>query len=238
MPQIEWHNAIELVRPFIFRIFTPRGSGTGFVVSKSDKVVGVATAWHVIEHAYTWGEPIKLQHDTSGDIFFLNAIDRWIVRHELQDIAVIIFNLGDLVISNPVPALIESKSIIKVGVEIGWLGFPSVSSGELCFFSGRVSSTFDKESAYLVDGVAINGVSGGPAFCRRGDNKIQYMGVVSAYRPNRSTGESLPGLAVVQDVAEFHDIVSHLNSVKEAKDQAEAKEIEVAPDSIDSSGSI
>jgi hypothetical protein len=73
---------------------------------------------------------------------------------------------------------------------------------------------------HLGDGVAINGVSGGPAFAMTdGDVDVQMVGVVSAYVPNRLTGETLPGLAVVTDCAEFHDMVAGFKSLEEAQSQ-------------------
>lgn len=86
--------------------------------------------------------------------------------------------------------------------------------GKSLLLSGRISAWVGAESAYLVDGVAINGVSGGPAFIIDGATVI---GVVSAYIPNRATGEPLPGLAVVRDVAEFHDLAQSFKSLDEAK---------------------
>jgi len=86
----------------------------------------------------------------------------------------------------------------------------------LCFFSGRVSSYLMEDSLYFVDGVAINGVSGGPAFTL-GAKSAQLMGVVSAYIPNLATGNVLPGVAVVQDVAQFHDLAERFRSFDDAK---------------------
>ena len=50
---------------------------------------------------------------------------------------------------------------------------------------------------YLVDGVAINGVSGGPVF----DDRCHLIGVVFAYIPNQ-LGENtlLPGLAAITPI--------------------------------------
>ena len=47
-------------------------------------------------------------------------------------------------------------SVIDIGSEIGWLGFPSVAPHDLCFFSGNISARQEYRKAYLVDGVAIN----------------------------------------------------------------------------------
>ena len=73
----------------------------------------------------------------------------------------------------------------------------------------------EAEEAYLVDGVAINGVSGGPAFIP----EKMLIGVVAAYIPNRATGEPLPGLAVVRGVGQFHEVAESFRSLDEAKAQ-------------------
>lgn len=48
------------------------------------------------------------------------------------------------------------------------------------------------------------------------------MGVVSAYVPNRATGEALPGLAVVRDVSQFHDLAPTFGTLEQAKSQETA----------------
>lgn len=105
---------------------------------------------------------------------------------------------------------------MKVGASIGWLGFPALPSADLCFFTGSISARLESLSAYFVDGVAINGVSGGPAFAIDGDEPYM-VGVVSAYMPNRATGEALPGLGIVRDVTQFHVEVQRFRSFDEAK---------------------
>ena len=45
------------------------------------------------------------------------------------------------------------------------------------------------------------------------------VGVLSAYMPNRATGETLPGSAVVRDVSHFHDLAPTFASLDEAKAQ-------------------
>jgi hypothetical protein len=118
--------------------------------------------------------------------------------------------------------MVAKDKYYKRGVEIGWLGFPAIPRAGLCFFSGRVSSYHQSDSLYFIDGVAINGVSGGPAFilgydAERKHETAQLMGVVSAYIPNLATGNILPGLAIVQDVAEFHDLAESFRSLDDAK---------------------
>lgn len=217
---IEWHEAIEGVRPYIVRILTPYGSGTGFIVSHSGAgdVYGIATAAHVVSQAHDWELPIKIEHFASGAQLTLRHNDRAIFIDNSLDSAAIVFQPGALQLPKAPPELFEEGKILKVGVEIGWLGFPAVSPANLCFFSGRISSHFDGNSGYLVDGVAINGVSGGPTLWL-GYKEFRYVGVVSAYIPNRATGETLPGLAVVRDVAQFYDVNKRFRSVDEAREQ-------------------
>ena len=72
-----------------------------------------------------------------------------------------------------------------------------------------------------MDGVAINGVSGGPAFhlTTVENMPVIIMGVMSAYVPNRATGEVLPGLSVVRGVAQFHELLPTFESLDQAKSQ-------------------
>ena len=121
----------------------------------------------------------------------------------------------------------EGKSL-KIGTEIGWLGFPAVAPAELCFFSGRVSAVRNSGREYLVDGVAINGVSGGPAFWNGGDS-VTLIGVMSAYIANRATGETLPGLTVIQNVHQFHEVSKLFKNVDDAKQQEKQPEQPPAP---------
>jgi hypothetical protein len=86
----------------------------------------------------------------------------------------------------------------------------------LCFFTGAVSAGQPTRKAYLIDGVAINGVSGGPVFHCPAPDKVQIIGCVSAYHANRATGEALPGLLRAQDVSHFHGVAKHVQSIDEA----------------------
>lgn len=227
--EMHWQDAVTAVTPYIVRIFTPYGSGTGFVFchSEAGDVFGVATAAHVISEAHNWETLIKVEHFASGAQITLRPENRAVFIDYERDTAAIVFAPDEAKLPTEPPKLIDEGKLIKVGVQIGWLGFPAVSPKKLCFFAGPVSAHLDGESGYLVDGVAINGVSGGPAMWLMYD-QIRYIGVVSAYIPNRATGESLPGLAVVQDVTEFYDILKRFKSVDEARKQQSPPEPQVA----------
>lgn len=91
-----------------------------------------------------------------------------------------------------------------------------MSPDMLCFFSGSISAYLPDRNSYLVDGVAINGVSGGPAVVIE-DDGITVIGVVSAYIPNLATGQVLPGLCQLSDVTHLQMAVRSFNSLEDAK---------------------
>lgn len=217
--EITWPLALEKVKKHTFNILTPQGSGTGFLIKYGarSKVCGVATALHVIRHALTWEEPIKLLPSETSKEIFLRHSDRYILANPSRDLAVIMFMKGDHEIETTTLPLSPEDKYLKPGVELGWAGYPVLAPDEFSFFSGRVSCVLQKEKAYLVDGVAINGVSGGPAFAIFGSN-IHLVGVVSAYFPNRVAGESLPGVCFVVSVSPLYKVVKGVKSLEDAKE--------------------
>ena len=226
----EWHEAIEAVAPHIVRLKTSISSGTGFLVSTSQTtdLVAVATAAHVVAHAHYWEQPIRVEHVTSDKNLLLRPRDRSINIHEHSDTSAIVFHTGEIEFPGEPLKLLEEAHYLKPGVEIGWLGFPAIPrASRLCFFSGRISAYVGDGHTYLVDGVAINGVSGGPVF-RRVVRGVELIGVVSAYVPNRATGESLPGLAIIRGVEEFHELARNFRTLGEAQAQ-EASSTEPPP---------
>jgi hypothetical protein len=227
---MEWFTAVEAVTSHVVRIATPQGTGTGFLLSRSanSEIVGVATAAHVINHAHFWEQPIRLQLAATGEIVMLREPDRAIVVDEARDTAAILFQNTQATFPKSSHPLIEEGYHLKVGNPIGWLGYPAIGGSPLCFFTGTVSAWQEEMGAYFVDGVAINGVSGGPAFATYGTDHLEIIGVVSAYMPNRVTGETLPGLGIVRDVKQFHAIIRDIRSLDDAKAQ-ETPPAEVPP---------
>ncbi len=215
---IKWYSAVEQLRPSVVEILTPDVSGTGVLISRIAKpsLCSVATAAHVIDQAHLWEKPIRIFHPESGKTLLLRSGDRAVQINAERDEAAIIFDPGDLPLPNTPPKLYSKMHFLKPGGDLGWLGFPAIRKAKLCFFRGTISAYLIKERLYLVDGVAIHGVSGGPAFRIKGSN-VELMGIVTEYRPNRNTGEALPGLSVVVDVEELYNMVDAFQSLDEAK---------------------
>ena len=236
---MKWDQIVNKTKPHIVKIETQTGSGTGFLsLYNGDKTFcGVATALHVVGHADDWQQPIRLRHHSSGKTLFLEQNDRIIFKDWNTDSAVIIFVKDEF----PLPAepinLLPSASIIPVGDEVGWLGFPAVAPNDLCFFSGNISARQESRKAYLIDGVAINGVSGGPVVHGNEADGIQIVGTVTEYWVNRrATGEALPGLLSAQDVSHFHDVASTIQSIDEAaRKKAEFEESQKNRQELESS---
>ncbi len=218
---MEWHEAVDKLTPHVVQITSPQSSGTGFLLSraKTQQLCGIATAAHVVEHAHYWEQPLRIRLTATGEVLLVRAAERAILIDSPHDTAVVVFDPKDLSLPDEPLELIEAGSFLKVGGAVGWLGFPAIPSADLCFFTGAVSAWVDAHKAYFVDGVAINGVSGGPAFTAFEESGPFVIGVVSAYMPNRATGEALPGLAIVRDVTQFHEIAQKFRSLEEAKSE-------------------
>lgn len=215
---MNWDQVVKKVSSHVVKVETPQGYGTGFLLlhSEDQQFCCIATAEHVVSYADDWQQPIKIQHPHSGRTLLLLPSDRVIYRDGRTDSAVTLFLKGDLELPEVAITLLPMGQAINIGAEVGWLGFPSIAPDTLCFFSGNVSAHQEFRRAYLIDGVAINGVSGGPVLYLTETDGVQIVGTVSAYRANRSNGEALPGLAIAQDVSHFHDVVNHVHSIDEA----------------------
>ena len=215
---MNWDQIVEKVSPHLVKIETPSGHGSGFLYlyNHDNSWCAIATAMHVIDQADEWQQPIRIRHYESGQFSFLKQSERIIFKDEKTDSAVILFLKGDLPLPEEPISLLGNDSAIGIGSDVGWLGFPSIAPHDLCFFSGNVSSRQDWRKAYLIDGVAINGVSGGPVLYSTETDGVQIVGAVSAYSANRATGETLPGLLIAQDVSNFHEVADHVRSADDA----------------------
>ncbi len=226
---LRWQGAFRMVRNRALKIKTPRGHGSGFYMGAfgTDRSLGaVATATHVIQEADEWGEPIKLIHIDTGLELLLPAMyqdgtKRPVITFGSSDLAVVIFTIPP---EWNLPAehinRVASEQHLVEGVEVGWFGFPGIKDDKLCFFHGHISTYLDAEAVYLVDGVAINGVSGGPLLVI--DNNLPVVaGVVTAYIPNLATGQALPGMSMFTSISAAVPMLDMLRDLDDAAKKVE-----------------
>jgi hypothetical protein len=214
---MNWDQIVSKVSSYIVKIDTPSGSGTGFLCTYNydQSWCAISTAYHVIASADEWQQPIKVH--TQSKSAFLKESQRIIFPDRQTDSAVILFESAHLQFPDGLIPLRQIANPINIGSEVGWLGFPAIEPYTLCFFSGKVSARRDDLRSYLIDGVAINGVSGGPVLYASETDGVEIVGVMTAYRANRSYGDSLPGLSVAQDVSHFHGVVQQIRSIDEGR---------------------
>lgn len=214
-----WQATVDGVRPYVVKVSTPSGHGTGFLFAQNTRLSlwGIATAAHVIRDEHAWEQPIRIEHLESGTKLMLYADKRGIFVSPQADAAAIVIKKGTIPFPNTFLSLIDPTMFKRVGVEAGWLGYPGLGTmtDQLCFFSGRISCWIGGQSTYLVDGVAIHGVSGGPAF----DDDGELFGIVTSYIYSQVQGQALPGLLSVCDVAELQRVVQDLKDLEQAQQQ-------------------
>lgn len=236
MESTAWATALETLSKYTFKVLTPQVTGTAFMLTRENprRVVGIATAYHVINHAHAWEEPIKLLHTSTAHQIVLRHDERYVFTDPKRDIAVIMFQNKSLKLPDTELTLVPEDKHMRPGIPIGWAGYPMVAPNHFSFFSGTISCFLPDEFSYLVDGVAINGVSGSPAFSVLPGNVIHLVGVVSAYIPNRTTGESLPGVCFVVGMHSFYKFIKQIKSVEEAEEKAKQIQAEqVRPSDTD-----
>lgn len=223
---LTWQGALKLLENRVFKIRSPRGHGTGFHVGnfgKNRKLCTIATAYHVVQAAHDWGESIKVIHSKTGKEVLLREADRVIFTYAKKDLAIILFNLPvDLTLPTDQIDLIPTGKYLIPGVDVAWCGFPAIRNDQLCFFHGFISCYIDQDGDYLIDGVAINGVSGGPVFyIDDTTNKPKIAGVITAYIANRATGETLPGVSMITSVAPYEETIRNLDNLDQAAQEAD-----------------
>ena len=214
-PEMPWHQVVERVQKCVYRVYAGPYAGSSFVLSLGTTKEGEAfalhvTAWHVLEDIVGTGEDIRL---VSADrkVSFDNkstSIEFMSLGDTVFDTALVMVKTGKpLFAETDLLPILPYDAMLARGAEIGWLGFPGLVEPELCFFHGFVSGYLNDPPTYLVDGVAINGVSGGPAF----DNRAHLIGLVSAYIPNQVDDETtLPGLMTLVPINAIRYAMEHL----------------------------
>ncbi len=199
-PQMSWEKVIKRVERIVFRLLAGDSAGTCFTVSigKLPETKSIhymfATAWHVVKEVAGSDQPIYMVAANGKTICEAKAgcYAVFSLGSEAFDTAlVMVKSPEDIISQNDLLPILGPETQMPRGMEIGLAGFPGIVGGEFCFFKGTISGYLHKPPSYLVDGVAINGVSGGPAF----DSSAQIIGLVSSYIPNQvDEHTTLPGL--------------------------------------------
>ena len=210
---MDWSRLIERIAAQVVMIQGETGvQGTGFLIGGTSAAKTVATARHVVDAVM--GRPARVCHYPSGKYVRIGkegpgVRDVRVVKPSSPlDVALLLFFAPEF--PQPAVPIVERPSDVRVGTEVGWLGYPSRLPETLCFFSGRISAALPNSGSFVIDGVGMPGVSGGPVFCETAAG-LRLVGSVSAYaydvrKTGPTTEHSLPGLAVANDVS-FHNTV-------------------------------
>jgi hypothetical protein len=196
-----WEETISKIEPLVYQVRAGDALGTAFVIGMSGprdggRHLSLVTAWHVVKDVVTTDASLDLIDFKGTAISTLSNGPMTIcpIGPAECDSALMIVPTREPLLNPDALFPMPLRTMLARGAELGWLGFPGLVYPELCFFKGVVSGHREDPSIYLVDGVAINGVSGGPAFDRNG----LMVGLVSSYVPNRrGDGATLPGLLIV-----------------------------------------
>jgi hypothetical protein len=223
---MSWQAAFSAVEPYIVKIETPAGAGTGFFFAHNEdrSLIGIATALHVIDEANEWRQPLKIVHVQTRTQMFVSHGERGMLLDYGRDSAAILLSTKAMTDSGlPVPTamlpLLPSEQMKMIGVGLAWAGYPAIAPNKLCLFQGGVSAFNEESDSYYIDGIAINGVSGGPVFDDM--SKVpQVVGIVSAYHYNRGSGGNLPGLLRAYDATHLNEAIEQIKSLDEARKQA------------------
>jgi hypothetical protein len=193
----DWPGIISKVEPLCFQVHAGDSLGTAFAIGISGKDGGrhtmMATALHVVEGVLGNDKPIELIR-SDGTVISRQAVGPlriFPVGTPECDAALIEVPTKEPLLRAEQLCAMPLETMLPRGAPVGWLGYPGFVFPELCFFKGCISGYQENPPLYLIDGVAINGVSGGPAF----DESGLLVGMVSAYLPNQiGPGRTLPGL--------------------------------------------
>lgn len=165
----------------------------------------VLTAYHVIENAIKSGAQMLFQPESKRGTTW--QIVKWDATHNAEhDHALVMFDCRDCMPPMKDYNILPPESNYVQGVEVGWLGYPNIHgrSDVACFSHGYISAYLESEEAYLVDGVSIHGMSGGPAFVCENDGSVVLAGIVTNYFANkRPEGAVLPGMAMFRTIKQI-----------------------------------
>lgn len=206
MNKFGWADDMAIVKDYVVKIETPEGCGSGFLInsrtsSNRKREFVIATAFHVIEHALAWHEPIRIANMAANRCYAPDAYDFTVMQE--QDLALVAIEACDD-FKFPTRHLntLDVRDDLPPGLPVAWCGFPNIVDRNICFFSGHLSSPVDESGDYFVDGSVLHGVSGAPAFIHF-NNTVILIGVMAAHLSDRADGEVMPGLSLMRSVRPF-----------------------------------
>ena len=177
-----WSKLVDDIKPYIVRIETPVGLGTGFQIGEDDgwDFAITVTAHHVIDFADKWDLPIKVTREAPSESIALPAKPgQRRIRRTLHDASSLF-----IPVTHHLPKIMLHPASLPVGTEVAWLGYPgNLGGATLAFFSGRISAMLPELRNYLIDGVVLPGVSGGPVFTEL-EGRIAIVGLLTSHIPN------------------------------------------------------
>jgi hypothetical protein len=232
--KMDWSSVVSSISPFVVRIRTQYQYGTGFIFWQTKDLCCIATANHVIEPANQpeWEQPIHITQP-NGNTLCLYKEQRHIVPKLSEgDSAAILLHKTGLDLPPRCLPLWDSSTEIPIGTEVGWLGYPVLVDQTILqpsFFSGIISNVFPHLAQYAIDGVAINGVSGGPLFYKLDKMSPHVIGTISSYFTNRikieGGVEDRPGMALSHSFSAFKSVIENLKTLEDAKSASAQSEI-------------
>lgn len=210
-----WEEISRRTEKIVFLVELGRTTGTCFAVSissaknKKRKIYTFATVWHVIEKLTRSSKPIKLVTADKSKAYEIMP-DRYEVFREgprkLDTGIIEVESEMDLVSEEDLLPMLDFDEWLPRGADIAAVGFPGLAEEEFCFFRGVVSGYTKSPPGYLIDGVVLNGVSGGPAV----DRGARIIGLVSSYLPNRvDRHTTLPGLTTLIPISSIRSLIGH-----------------------------
>ncbi len=215
----DWQRYVDEITQQVVRIETQSGWGTGFVhYARRGGTRCIATARHVVADVLKDKEPFRVWHGSRAFDFGKDTKGALFVQRNDADVDSAMLAVIEQDLPKPRVSLAspEERQEVRIGMEVGWLGFPGLDgvSGQLCFFSGRISFVDESANHFLIDGTAVHGCSGGPVFCVMASG-VRIIGALSGYIPNANMpkGGYLPGLAAAVDVSNYKGLEKNLDQL-------------------------
>jgi hypothetical protein len=200
-------NTVERMMWSTYPLMTPKGMGTGFVVSFRDAEAPggvtpvVVTSVHVIETVGRGPLDFALRvPDEQGEPEAVavryqprRGRERFYVRHPRQDLAAFALKLpvgfSDLI---PVYSFLDEGSVagrsatLRAGAEVSFLGFPEVLPGTVGAFpilrTGRVASypvgSTNAQGLFVINADVYPGDSGAPVFTKGRGGRPELVGMI------------------------------------------------------------